>query len=107
MNRFKEFDLPLSKEVAQQGAKAVQKEKWLKKNWRFVAICLTILLCVAMVCGTIYGVVCHFATLDALKEIVYATEIVTETTTTETATADNNGVATVGNSNTITMGGEK
>lgn len=99
-----DLDLPLSKEVAQIATSTIRKEKWLKKNWRFVAICLTVLLCVAIVCGTAYGVTCHLATLDALKEIVYATEIVE--TTTETAEADNGGVAAIGNNNTITAGGD-
>lgn len=107
MNKnISDLDLPIAKEVAKQSVKKIRAVESLKKNWRFVAICLTVLLCVGMVCGTAYGITCHISTLDAIKEIAYATEVVYETTT-ETATADNNGVANVGDSNTITLGGDK
>lgn len=100
-----EIDFPLSKEVAKQAVKKIKLIETIKKNWRFVAICTTILLCVAMVCGTVYAITCHISTIDAIKEIAYATEIVTESSTVEQDTGEGgDNYYQTGNNNAI--GGE-
>lgn len=88
----------------------IKKQRRLISNVKFVCVCLTIVLSVAIVCATVFGITAIqqqqsalIAQYQNLLDLMSGAEIVTETYTVETD--GDSGIAIAGDNNNISGGG--
>ena len=108
----------LQNEALEAAAQHIRQQRTRNANSRLIAVCLTCLLVIAMICATVLGCTAIMAQQETIREqqyalnmqyaglcdLLYGAEIVTEEYSSE-ATADDGGTAIVCDNNML-IGGD-
>lgn len=116
MENEKDTVLSVQNEALGAAAEHIRVQRKARADLRVLAYCLTALLCVSLVCGTVWGCYSIHEQQKTILEQQYALNMQYASlmeyvagaeieTTTNTASADGRGTAVAGDGNTTVVGG--